>query len=149
MPNNKSSIIIKPFNFLTLNELFEIVRARFDVFVCEQKILEPEYDDIDYRSIHIFIHEENHVIAYARLFQGDKEDVWCIGRMLTTRRKQGLGALIIEAAVETAKNYGATSITLHAQIQAIGFYQKQGFKPSSPIFQEAGIPHREMIRKLT
>ena len=50
-------IIRKPFSELTLTELFEIVRARFDVFVAEQHILEPEFDDIDLKSIHIFIPE--------------------------------------------------------------------------------------------
>ena len=135
------SIILKPFEELTLTELFEIVRARFDVFVAEQHILEPEFDDIDYRSIHIFIPDDGRVIAYARLFPGENAGEWLIGRMLTVRRKQGLGAAIIEAAVEAVKAWGGTQICLHAQLQASGFYEKQGFKPCSDVFEEAGIPH--------
>ena len=31
---------IKTFNELTIDELYEIVKSRFEVFVCEQKIVE-------------------------------------------------------------------------------------------------------------
>ena len=138
-------IIRKPFSELTLTELFEIVRARFDVFVAEQHILEPEFDDIDLKSIHIFIPEGGKVIAYARLFQADKPGEWVIGRMLTVRRGQGLGAAIIKAAVETVREHGGTLIRLHAQLQASGFYAKQGFQECSDEFEEAGISHVEMM----
>ena len=142
------TLIRKPFDELTLYELFEIVRARFDVFVGEQHILEPEYDDVDYRSIHLFIPEDGRVVAYARLFPGEQEGQWQLGRMLTIRRKEGLGAAIIRAAQETAKERGGTQISLHAQVQAQGFYERQGFKPCSAIFEEAGIPHIEMTLNL-
>ena len=61
----RNKIIKKPFDELTLTELFEIVRARFDVFVGEQHILEPEYDDVDYKSVHFFIQEDGKVFADA------------------------------------------------------------------------------------
>lgn len=141
-------IIKKPFNELTLTELFEIVRARFDVFVGEQHILEPEYDDVDYRSVHIFIQDDGKVIAYARVFQGDIPGEWHLGRMLTIRRGQGLGAAIIDAAKEYIKEHGGKRILLHAQVQASGFYAKQGFEVCSEVFEEAGIPHVMMSLSL-
>lgn len=142
------TVVRKPFDALTLEELFEIVRARFDVFVGEQHILEPEYDDTDYRSIHLFIPEDGKVIAYARLFAGDEPGEWHIGRMLTVRRKQGLGAAVIQAAVEAVRGFGGRRILLHAQVQASGFYARQGFKPCSEVFEEAGIPHLQMAMEL-
>ena len=138
---NTDNTIKKAFSELSQTELFEIVRARFDVFVGEQHILEPEYDDIDYKSIHLFIQEGDKVIAYARLFEGDKPGQWYLGRMLTTRRKQGLGAAIVDAAKEYVQEHGGTRILLHAQVQAQGFYQRQGFSVCSEVFEEAGIPH--------
>ena len=137
-------IIKKPFNELTLTELFEIVRARFDVFVGEQHILEPEYDDVDYRSAHIFISEDGKIVAYARVFQGESPEQWYIGRMLTVRRGQGLGAAVIDAAKGYIKEHGGKQILLHAQVQACGFYAKQGFEVCSEVFEEAGIPHVRM-----
>ena len=139
---------IKYFQELTLTELFEIVRTRFAVFVGEQHILEPEYDDVDYRSMHLFIQDGQKVIAYARLFEGEHSGEWYLGRMLTTRRNQGLGTTIVSAAVATAKKRGGKVVRLHAQVQAVGFYERQGFEVCSPVFDEAGIPHKEMERKI-
>ena len=135
------TIIKKAFSELSLTELFEIVRARFDVFVGEQHILEPEFDDIDYSSIHFFIQDGDKVIAYARLFQGGMPGQWHLGRMLTTHRKQGLGAAIVDAAKEYVREHSGTRILLHAQVQAQGFYGRQGFSVCSEVFEEAGIPH--------
>ena len=142
------TIIKKAFSELSLTELFEIVRARFEVFVGEQHILEPEYDDVDYRSIHLFIQDGKKVIAYARLFQGDTPGQWHLGRMLTTRRKQGLGAAIVDAAKEYVCEQGGSSILLHSQVQAQGFYEHQGFGVCSEVFEEAGIPHVLMFANL-
>lgn len=135
------TIIKKAFSELSLTELFEIVRVRFEVFDGEQHILEPEYDDVDYRSIHLFIQDGKKVIAYARLFQGDTPGQWHLGRMLTTRRKQGLGASIVDAAKEYVRAQGGSCIMLHSQVQAQGFYEHQGFEDCSEVFEEAGIPH--------
>ena len=143
-----SHVVIKTFEELTLAELFEIVRARFDVFVGEQHILEPEYDDVDYKSAHIFIQEDRSVIAYARIFQGETPEQWYIGRMLTVRRKQGLGAAIIDAAKAYIKEHGGKQVLLHAQVQASGFYARQGFEICSEVFEEAGIPHVMMALSL-
>lgn len=142
------TIIKKAFSELSLTELFEIVRARFEVFVGEQHILEPEYDDVDYRSIHLFIQDGKKVITYARLFQGDTPGQWHLGRMLTTRRKQGLGAAIVDAAKEYVREQGGSSILLHSQVQAQGFYEHQGFGVCSEFFEEAGIPHVLMFANL-
>ena len=134
-------VTIKPFDDLTLAELFEIVRARFDVFVGEQHILEPEYDDTDYRSLHLFIPEDGKILAYARLFPGEAPGEWILGRMLTVRRRQGLGSEIIRAAVGCVSAQGGSRLLLHAQLQARGFYERQGFRACSEVFEEAGIPH--------
>ncbi len=138
----------KAFDELTLGELFEIVRARFDVFVGEQHILEPEYDDIDYKSIHVFILDADKVIAYARLFQEGAPGEWHLGRMLTTSRKQGLGTAIIESAKEYVRSQGGERILLHSQLHAQGFYERNGFKVCSDVFEEAGIPHVQMIYEI-
>ena len=139
--NQRKEVYRKKFDELTLTQLFEIVRARFTVFVGEQHILEPEYDDIDYKSIHLFIPDGDAIIAYARLFRGDAPGRWMLGRMLTVQRKQGLGAAILRAAIEYVKEQGGTEILLHAQLHAKGFYAHHGFQVCSDVFEEAGIPH--------
>ena len=36
-------------------------------------------------------------------------------------------------------------VYLHAQTQAIGFYERAGFEATDPPFLEAGIEHRAMV----
>jgi predicted GNAT family N-acyltransferase len=47
--------IIKEFGELTAAELYEIMKARFKVFVMEQRCWYLDFDDIDYACVHIFI----------------------------------------------------------------------------------------------
>ena len=44
----------KYFNELSTTELYEILKARSEIFVIEQKCIYQDIDDIDYKSIHIF-----------------------------------------------------------------------------------------------
>ncbi|MFU8817628.1 MAG: GNAT family N-acetyltransferase, partial [Pseudomonadales bacterium] len=69
-----------------------------------------------------------------------------IGRMAVLRehRGGGLGTRLLQEAIEAAKRQGMPRVSLHAQIQAEGFYRKAGFLPLGEVFMEAGIPHREM-----
>jgi predicted GNAT family N-acyltransferase len=39
-------------------------------------------------------------------------------------------------------------VFLHAQVQALPFYEKAGFRAEGEVFDEAGIPHRRMRKAL-
>jgi predicted GNAT family N-acyltransferase len=43
---------------------------------------------------------------------------------------------------------GIQTVKLGAQTHALSFYDKLGFTPQGPVFDDAGIPHREMILRL-
>ena len=43
---------------------------------------------------------------------------------------------------------GVTTAKLGAQTHAIGFYEKLGFLAQGPVYDDAGIPHRDMTREL-
>ena len=62
------NLVIKRFNELTTTELYEILRARAEVFVVEQNCVYQDLDDMDYNSLHIFLEEEGKVKAYLRAF---------------------------------------------------------------------------------
>ena len=64
----EARIAVKAFGELTTEELYEILKARFKVFVVEQRCFYLDLDDIDYESTHIFVRDGRDVIAYARLF---------------------------------------------------------------------------------
>ncbi len=71
-----------------------------------------------------------------------------IGRVAVLRsaRGRGIGALLMRRAIEYANKIGLDSLSLDAQLHAIGFYEQLGFSAEGPEFLDAGILHRRMTR---
>ncbi len=141
----------KYFNELSTIELYEILKARSQIFVIEQKCIYQDLDDIDYKSIHIFYQQDNKVIAYLRIFP--KEENWDIvqmGRVLSIEHWKGLGGKVLKEGIKFIKEkINAKKIYIEAQCYVIGFYKREGFKICSEEFLEDGIPHIKMELKLT
>ena len=99
---------IKTFNELTIDELYEIVKSRFEVFVCEQKIIEDqEFDDKDKVSYHIMLKENDKVVAYCRIVPKEiGYDYTSIGRVLvlSSYRRKGIAQEMIKVALDFIKN---------------------------------------------
>ena len=141
---------IKKFNELTTNELYEIIKARIDIFVVEQNCPYSELDGKDKECYHVFYEEDGKVLAYCRVAPRSVvfESV-AIGRVITVARKTGLGKLLIKEAVDVAvQKFGADKIEIGAQIQAQGFYEKCGFKVTDNEYIEDGIPHVMMYMQI-
>ena len=139
------------FDALTTHELYEMMRARADVFVGEEKILYPDADGVDYDCIHVFrTDSDGRVIAYLRMFRkADEPGTIQMGRVLTREHGQGLGHKLLEAAMQGAAQFmGAREVYLESQKHAEDFYVKSGFVAASGEFLEAGIPHIQMRRSL-
>lgn len=156
------SLHIRTFSALSASEIYEILKARYAVFTEEQHIIYLDEDDIDYLATHIYLTRGPRVIAYARLFP-DKPDkflntatydmentpqAFLFGRMLTLERGQGLGTRLMHSIVAEAKRQGAQILRLHAQTQAVPFYEKFGFQTVGDVFEEADIPHILMEKPL-
>lgn len=135
---------IKAFSDLSASELYEILKARFNVFYLEQNIKYPDLDNIDYLATHISLCRNGQVIAYARLFPEAQPGVLRIGRMLTVERRQGLGRALMAFIIDEAKRQQAQTLRLHAQIQAAPFYERLGFVSVGTPFAEADIQHIQM-----
>jgi ElaA protein len=126
------------------------VALRRAVFIDEQGISEAEeMDDLDASAIHILAMVDGKPAGTARLLIQD--DIGKIGRIcvLAEHRGTGLGARIVEAAMDHLRTLpNVTRAKLGSQDHAIGFYEKLGFKGYGPFYDDAGIPHRDMIRDL-
>ena len=134
---------VKHFDELSARELYEIVRARQEVFLMEQRIICRDFDGVDYDALHCFLWEGGKVVAYMRAFVSEGEIR--LGRFLTLRRGEGLGRRLMELSLPVVRNrLGCEKITIHAQRHAEGFYEKLGFKTVSEIFLEEGIEHITM-----
>ena len=125
-------------------------KVRHEVFILEQGVpADLEIDEFDPVAFHALAYSDNACIGTARLHIND-DRLGQIGRMavLSPFRNKGLGRQIMKALIETAKSKGISSLILHAQVSAIPFYEKLGFIANGPIYDEAGIPHRNMMMVL-
>lgn len=140
-------LTVKRFQELTAAELYEILKARAEIFIVEQKINYQDMDDRDYESLHCFFMEEGQVAAYLRAFPMEERRVK-IGRVLTRRHGNGMGRLLLEKSLEAVTaEFPCEKIRVDAQKHAVGFYEKFGFRPISGEFWEEGILHISMERE--
>lgn len=144
------NFIIKTFNELSLLELYEILRARSEIFIMEQGMRCQEMDGIDIQAKHYYLEEGGKLLAYLRVFYEDESKaIVRIGRVISMTHGIGLGAEIMRKAIADIKmNMNCKKICIDAQTQAVGFYEKFGFKAVSDEFLEEGVPHIKMELKL-
>ncbi|KYC88102.1 GNAT family N-acetyltransferase [Bacillus velezensis] len=129
-----------------LNDAFFI---RKEVFVKEQHVPEEEeIDQFEDTSEHIVIYDGGQPVGAGRWRLKDghgKLERICV---MKSHRSLGVGAIIMQALEKAAAAKGADSFILHAQTQAVPFYEKQGYRVTSgEEFLDAGIPHLEMIKE--
>ncbi len=137
----------KVFPELSGREVYEILKSRSEVFLMEQNIVCLDADGKDYESLHCFFEDKNRIVAYLRAFS-DGSDGVVIGRVLSLSRKKGIGRKLMEESAEAiVKHFSAKKITVHAQKQAVGFYEKMGFIPVSSEHVIEGIPHITMEKQ--
>ena len=136
----------KTFHELTIDELYELLRVRSEVFVVEQNCVYQDLDYDDQKSIHLWLTEGKKVVALARICPaGTHMTEVSIGRVITTERGKGYGKQIMLHAIDAAvEHFGATLIDIEAQEYAKGFYEGVEFKQSSNTFMLDGIPHIKM-----
>ena len=139
-------LIVKHFSELSVDELFAIYKLRVAVFVVEQKCPYQEIDEADRAAYHIWLQDEDGIVAYARaLPPGVTFAEASIGRVIAVKRRCGMGSRIVAAAVEMAREkFSAGKITIEAQVYARSLYEKAGFRQISDEFLEDGIPHIQM-----
>ena len=144
--------IIKKYKELTIDELYEILKLRSEVFVVEQNCIYQDVDDIDKRSYHVFMKEKDksEIKVYIRVFEKDK-DTSQIGRVVDAKdvRRKGYATELLKKGIEISKNeMKKTKVYLEGQVYVAKLYEKVGFKIISDEFLEDGIPHYKMLKDL-
>ena len=136
---------IKYFSELSAAELYEIVRARQEIFLMEQNIVCRDFDGVDYDSLHCFLWDGGRVVAYLRAFLGEDDEIH-IGRVLSLTHKIGLGKRLMQDALpKIYEEFGMKTILIHSQKHAEEFYLKLGFLTVSDVFLEEGVEHVTML----
>lgn len=138
---------VKAFQELTIDELYDILQLRGEVFILEQNAPCREIDGRDKEALHVFFREGGEILAYLRVLgPGVIFPEASLGRVIAVRRRQGLGTEITKAGIRAAaEKFGAKRIRVESQAYAKGLYEKLGFRQVSEEFLEHGIPHVEML----
>jgi predicted GNAT family N-acyltransferase len=129
----------------------EIAALRTRVFVDEQGVPpEIEQDTADETAVHAVSRDAaGRIVATGRLLLPDDGPA-TIGRMATDpgARGGGHGAAVLAELHRQAARRGATEVELHAQVSARGFYERAGYTAVGEEYEEAGIAHITMRRRL-
>lgn len=136
----------KLFRELTVDELYELLRVRAEVFVVEQDCVYQDLDGDDQVSVHLWLTDGGKVVALCRVCPaGTHMEEVSIGRVITTERNKGYGKRIMLEGIKVAQeHFDAKHIDIEAQEYARGFYEQVGFRQSSEPFILDGIPHIRM-----
>lgn len=132
-----------------LGEAAHVIRKQ--VFIDEQRIpADMEWDSVDADCVHALACNRFGVpLATGRMHE-HVPGVAKIGRMAVVAPMRGsrVGRAVLDALVQHARDRGDREALLHAQCSAAPFYARAGFTSRGPVFEEAGIPHIEMVRSL-
>lgn len=142
--------LIKSFNQLSINELYDILHLRSEVFIVEQNCIYQDIDYKDQKALHILLKNNNKIIGYTRIFKkGDFLENASIGRVLICKnnRKHNYGNKIMEFSIKSIKTkFKESKISISAQTYLKKFYKNLGFNTSGEEYLEDGIPHITMIK---
>lgn len=123
---------------------------RAEVFVAEQGVpAEVERDLLDSVAVHLLATRDGEAVGAARLLP-PQEGTAVLGRVAVRAglRGGGVGAVLVAVAEEQAARLGAAVVELHAQVPVRGFYERLGYLAVGAEYDEAGIRHVTMRRRL-
>lgn len=143
-------IKIKTFNELILDELYQVLQLRSEIFVVEQNCVYQDIDGKDQIALHVLGFKNDTLIAYTRCFdQGIYFEEASIGRVLVkeTERKFNYGHDILKASMDIIQSrFKTAKIKISAQQYLTKFYESHGFQQIGEGYLEDGIPHIAMIK---
>lgn len=147
MARTAPSVQIRP--AAAVAERTAALALREEIFCGEQGVaLELERDGRDEQALHLVAIEGGSVVGTCRLLfeRGTAK----LGRLAVAppARGRGTGGRLVAAAEQHARARGASRVALHAQLRATGLYAAAGFRAVGPPFEQAGIQHVCMEKRL-
>ena len=145
-----SAVSLEVVRVTTVEEMLEALSVRRRVFIEEQQV--PEELEIDAHdadpatvdsAVHVLARRDGQAIATGRILLQEPDGRLHIGRVavLAAERRSGAGRAVMLLLHEIARETGADSVTLAAQLHAIGFYERLGYFVYGEVFLDAGIEH--------
>lgn len=140
-----------PFAKLSLQELYDSMALRQEVFVVEQDCPYLDADGKDAAGQHLLGYDDRgQLIAYARLLPPgiSYPGYASIGRVVTSpgARRTGAGKQLMRESIDwCGRLYRETPIKISAQVYLLRFYESFGFQKVGEEYLEDDIPHVGMV----
>lgn len=142
------SVVIRPATDERDRAAVFVIRGA--VFVAEQNVpIAEEWDSRDTAADHLLALHDGVPVGTVRMVV-EQQGKGLIGRLavLPSARGTGTGVALVRAVEERARERGLSTVELHAQTHALGFYERLGYTAHGEEFLDAGIAHRHMVREL-
>lgn len=148
---------VKTFNKLSVNELYDLLHLRQQIFVVEQNCIYLDADGVDKECLHLLGIINKKIVGYARIIPARMTSrityykTPSIGRVVVDEKHRGKGYAykIMDKAIKVAiENFKAKKITISAQLYLKEFYEKIGFKVSGKVYLDCDLPHLKMIKSI-
>lgn len=130
-------------------ELQAALDLREAVFCGEQGVTpEGDRDGRDRDAVQLLAVQDGEVVGTCRVLVEDGDAKF--GRLAVRRdaRGRGIGGALLREAEREARAAGARRMGLAAQTRAMRLYAVAGFSPYGPVYEDEGIPHRNMEKSL-
>lgn len=115
----------------------------------------PAYD-ADPAAIHLAALDGDQVVGCATVFPSPIEEAplaWQLRGMAVDPQRQGegVGRLVVDAAVQVAREAGAPLLWANGRVSALGFYRRTQWQAVGEEFVhgDSGLPHRRILLRLT
>ena len=100
-------------------------------------------------NLHIAAYEDDQMLGCCMLVEEDPQTVRLRQMaVINDLQGKGIGRALMQFAENLARDRGYKKITMHARKNALGFYEKMGYKAHGKEFHEITIPHYVMEKEL-
>jgi predicted GNAT family N-acyltransferase len=143
-----SQLILKLFAYPEEFSQMQVIRR--SVFQEEQGV-DPalEFDGLDETADHLLAYLDNQPVGTARIRYPNQHTAK-VERLavLSEARGQGLGKKLMEKALDVAAKKNIEEVVVNAQDYVKSLYEQLGFEQVGERFDEAGIAHVKMVKRL-
>jgi predicted GNAT family N-acyltransferase len=121
----------------------EILRRPLGLHFSEEELEKEKH------NMHMAAYEDERILGCCMLVEEDPETIR-LRQMAVVNDVQGkgIGRALMQFAENLARDRGYKKITMHARKNAVGFYEKMGYKVKGEEFEEITIPHYVMEKEL-
>lgn len=132
------------------DDIKDAQEVRKQVFQAEQGIGEKlDFDGFDGEADHFVAYSDGSPVGTLRVrYLQEKTAKLERLAVLKVFRGAGIGRQLLDFVINYLKQKAIYEISLDSQEQAKGFYEKAGFMQRGEVFEEVGISHIKMYKKL-